>query len=465
MTLKNKLSREEPEISAAEYRLLFEDCPVSLWVEDFSEVKDCLDRLRGEGVSNLDRYFDDHPEALIRCASLVRINYVNKATLAMYQAKSIEDLRKGLDRIFNQESYVTFKKELIALAADQTSFQTEAVTQSLKGKKNYINLKWSTVSVRGKPFSRVLVSIIDLTSHRRLEERLEKHEQQLEALVEERTGDLRERMKELKCLYGVSQLLEKEGDSIDDILRGVVDLMPAAYRYPEIVSARILFRDREFTTERFKSTRWKQAAEILVGGKKAGRLEVCYLEIRPQMRRKPFLKEEKMLIKSVATRLGIIIERCQAVERLKESAKRLSKQKKALEEKNIALREIMGQLGIEKQVIKNNIRSRVENSVLPSVKKLRRLEAAPVNHHLDILERNLQQITSPFGLRISEPQLELTPREIEICELVKSGFPNKEIARDLNLSPGTVEKHRENIRKKLGITHRKINLRSFLLNL
>jgi len=78
----------------------------------------------------------------------------------------------------------------------------------------------------------------------------------------------------------------------------------------------------------------------------------------------------------------------------------------------------------------------------------------------DLLERDLGKLISPSGWKLL--RLRLTPREIDVCELIRDGIGSKDIARTLSISLKTVEKHRDNIRKKLGIANRRINLASLL---
>lgn len=82
--------------------------------------------------------------------------------------------------------------------------------------------------------------------------------------------------------------------------------------------------------------------------------------------------------------------------------------------------------------------------------------------HLDILESALNDVVSPFTRDLSIRHLNLTPKEIEVVNLVKYGKTTKEIADMLNLSSRTIESHRKNLRKKLSITSKKINLRAYL---
>ncbi len=131
------------------------------------------------------------------------------------------------------------------------------------------------------------------------------------------THDLVERIKELNCLYGISRLVEKSNGSLEEIMDGVVNLIPPAWQYPEVTCARISIKDGVFQTPNFKETVWKQAEPIIVGGKPSGLIEVFYLEKKPHSFEGPFLREERDLIHGIAERLGHIIDSKIAEESLK----------------------------------------------------------------------------------------------------------------------------------------------------
>jgi len=153
----------------------------------------------------------------------------------------------------------------------------------------------------------------------------------IEARLRGLTHDLIERIKELNCLYGISRLVEKENTSLDDILQGVVDLIPPAWQYPEVTCARIGLKDMIFKTANFRGARWKQADTITVNGKRAGTLEVYYFEERPFAYEGPFLKEERDLIHGIAERLGHVIESRMAGTALKKSYSREKRLHKKLQ--------------------------------------------------------------------------------------------------------------------------------------
>ncbi len=148
---------------------------------------------------------------------------------------------------------------------------------------------------------------------------------------------------------------------------------------------------------------------------------------------------------------------------IKKAEKMLQEQKKALEQKNIALHEVLGQIEIEKKQIKDNVVANAENLLLPVIQKLRLTGES--RKYVQLLQKNLKELTSSFGTRLTEKGAKLTSREIEICDMLKNGLANKEIARILNISLATIERHRANIRKKLGIINKDINLSSFLKTL
>ncbi|MFH1189367.1 MAG: ATP-binding protein [Candidatus Omnitrophota bacterium] len=130
-------------------------------------------------------------------------------------------------------------------------------------------------------------------------------------------------VKELNCLYGLAELTAKYIDSPEEIFSGTVSLIPSAWQYPDITCARITFRGREYKTDDFKVTPWRQSAPIKVFGAEVGMIEACFLEERPQKDEGPFLAEERRLINALADRVGTTAERKQMEEDLARAKKTL----------------------------------------------------------------------------------------------------------------------------------------------
>jgi signal transduction histidine kinase len=125
---------------------------------------------------------------------------------------------------------------------------------------------------------------------------------------------LRERVKELTCLYGIAQVAGRLGISLEEVLQSVVELLPSAWQYPEIASARITLGNAVYQTPRFQENGQKQTADIVVGDQPRGAVEIVYAEQKPKLDEGPFLKEERNLIDEVSRQIALIIERRQAEE-------------------------------------------------------------------------------------------------------------------------------------------------------
>ncbi len=155
-------------------------------------------------------------------------------------------------------------------------------------------------------------------------------------------------------------------------------------------------------------------------------------------------------------------ERHQLREELEQCREELMLTKELLREKNIALRELMGQVEIENQKVKESIAFNIEKLLFPLIKRLRNKSRDADLPGFDLLEKNISQIASQFDLKISILPDRLSGKEIEVCNMVRSGFSSKEIASIFGVSIKTVETHRKNIRKKLNLEDRKINLAVYL---
>jgi len=129
---------------------------------------------------------------------------------------------------------------------------------------------------------------------------------------------LRERVKELDCLFGISDIIERSGGDLEKILQETVELLPGSWNHPEVACACLSLGDMEFRSPSFQEGPWTQEAEILVHGEKAGILQISYTQPRPPQDEGPFFREERRLLKAVAERMGHIVERLSAEERLRE---------------------------------------------------------------------------------------------------------------------------------------------------
>lgn len=161
-----------------------------------------------------------------------------------------------------------------------------------------------------------------------------------------------------------------------------------------------------------------------------------------------------------------ITARNQTYRELKEREEELGAKSSALEEVNTTLKVLLKARDEDKKELENRVTLNVNRMVMPFVKKLKESElGGKQKAYLSVIETNLADVISPFSSTLSARYSNLTPSETRIANLIKEGRSTKEIGVLLNLSHRTVESHREGIRKKLGLKHKKSNLRTCLLSL
>ena len=257
---------------------------------------------------------------------------------------------------------------------------------------------------------------IALTLYPRLQsESQEKKRKQAEEIRRGLVRDLGERVKELNCLYGISNLVEKQGVPLKEILQGTVDLVPASWQYPGITCARIVLENKDFKTSNFNETSWKQSADIIMHDEKAGAIEVFYLDEKPEIFEGPFLKEERDLINAVAERLGRVVERKQVEVLLEKSQEEL-----IINEKLAALGQFSASVAHE---LKNPL-GVIDSSVYFLKKKLKGSNEKTAEH-LDRIKSKVKSSTEVIeGLlnltQMKQPRLEKFNLKALVPEVLSS---------------------------------------------
>lgn len=160
-------------VSEAEARALFNDSPVSIWLEDFSLIKTRLDELRDRGIIDFRTFIDVHPDFIEMCMQDIHVLDVNVRTLTLFGAKDKGELLSRLGEVFRDEMRHYFAEQLVALWEGQLWHEREVVNYRLDGELLNLILQFSIMPGREKDWTKVLVSLTDITARKKAEAYLE----------------------------------------------------------------------------------------------------------------------------------------------------------------------------------------------------------------------------------------------------------------------------------------------------
>ncbi len=236
-----EMRRTECELlmSSDSYRMLFEASPIALIEEDYSQVRAWLDAKQSEGVSDFNAYFSSNPHEVVDLLRLVKTNFMNTAALKLLGVKDKVEFTKNYNAFFSEDSYARFKEQLLRILEKRTVFEDDGINYALDGRQIFTRLKWSIVPGHENSLSRVLISIVDLTDRKRLEDELRRHTVQLEVLVEERT----KRLMEAERLAAIGETATMVGHDLRNPLQSLVNTM---YLMGDVVKSMGMSDERAF---------------------------------------------------------------------------------------------------------------------------------------------------------------------------------------------------------------------------
>ncbi|MGZ3846173.1 MAG: PAS domain S-box protein [Flavisolibacter sp.] len=176
------LARKKIEESEKVYEDFFEYNSLSVWVEDFSALRDELEKLSEVHGASLKNFLLQHPDEVYRLADLIRVKDVNQASVKMYEAADKRELMQGLSRLFKKETLPIFVEELIAFLNKEESFEAEFPMETFSGKKLYCLVKIKFP--RDEDYGSVLVSGFDVTRQKSAEQKIKESEGQFRGTFE-----------------------------------------------------------------------------------------------------------------------------------------------------------------------------------------------------------------------------------------------------------------------------------------
>lgn len=430
--------------SEEQYRKIFDYAPVSIREEDVTALEAAFDELRAQGITDFRCYFDAHPDFLDKAQRLIKIVTLNDATLALYGAKTREELIGALERTLVPEAMAVFREELAAFAEGKETFEGENINQTLDGRRINILVKIIYLPKPGRR-EKVVVCTVDITKEKQamkgLEDEILRNQMILQTalngfFIADTKGQIKEANLAASRITGYDhhELLGMNLKDIDGCI-----LKEAGKEYSKLSRSRF--------NERFERKCRKKDGELID-------MEVSqnFLEI----------DNEKFYFYFFSD----ISKRKQALAELRERERELAEQSKSLEEANVALRVLLKRIETDKKSMEEDVLFNIKDLIFPYLDKLKKtglnsLQASYVN----VILANLKDVISSFPSHLSNQYADLTPSEIQIANLVKQGKSSKEVSEILGLSPRTIETHRRNMRKKLGIRSHGTNLRTYLSTL
>jgi len=212
------------------YRIIFQTAKVGLWEEDYTEVKSFIESLKERGVTNFRAYFDENEDKVIQLTRSIKILDVNNEVLRIHRAKSKSELLGSLDKITLPEAIPVFKEALISIAEGKDTFESEVPGLTLDGEKIYTITRF-IIPREFKEFKNIIVSTIDITERKRLEEELEKSreryrnifENALVSIWEEDYSGIFERVEKLKRsgVKNYEKYLDENPDFIEQSIQSI----------------------------------------------------------------------------------------------------------------------------------------------------------------------------------------------------------------------------------------------------
>jgi diguanylate cyclase (GGDEF)-like protein len=170
---ERETARRAEARSALYARGLFEHSPVSLWVEDFSRIRELLEEVRAQGIVDFRVFTDVHPEFVERCMSEIRVIDVNRQTLELFGAPNKPALLNRLGDIFRDDMLDDFREQLIELWSGKLFQTREVVNYGLGGQQVHVLLQFSVLPGHESDWSLVQVALTDITARKTAEAYLE----------------------------------------------------------------------------------------------------------------------------------------------------------------------------------------------------------------------------------------------------------------------------------------------------
>jgi diguanylate cyclase (GGDEF)-like protein len=211
--------------TAADFELMFETAPISLWLEDYSALHRLFSQWRAQGVQDIDAHLRAAPERVAQCSACLKVLKVNQQTLKIFEAPSQQALIGRLDEVFKEDTFEQMLQELTYLWSGRLDFSNQTVNYSLSGRRMDVQIHIRVLQGHEHDWSRVMVSLEDITERTLAREQLSLSEQYARNLFEHSPVSLW-----VENFSGVKHLLDEARS------QGIEDFRVFVSVHPDFVS-------------------------------------------------------------------------------------------------------------------------------------------------------------------------------------------------------------------------------------
>jgi PAS domain S-box-containing protein len=422
-----------------------------------------------ELAESRDKYFelyDFAPVGYFTFDEMARIQDVNLTGADLLGSQRNKLLKKKFSSFVLPDSQDDFYLHCKQLFKAETHQTCELKLKKQDGTLFYAKLDSVAVKDKTKSLNRIRTALTDITEGMRANERVRENEEKLrqmfnkmvsasvltEVVFNKRGKPHDYRYLEVNPVF--EQITGKRRNQV--IGKTLLGVFPETERYWLQSFAKVALTGTSVEIENYHQELDKYFF-VSVFRPQEGQVAITFNDITERIRfERALQKTHDDLEKQVAAR----------TRELKNTNKELKMKTISLSETNTALKVLLKQRETDKIELEEKVFLNFKELILPYLEKLKNKKlGSKEKAYINIIESNLNDIVSPFVRNFSARMFRLSPTEIQVLNLVKQGKTTKEIAKTMNLGTSTIDFHRHNIRKKIGIKNKKINLSSYLSSL